>query len=139
MSEQDFNALGKSTGYAAHDASHLERFENPNADHVSFVSKEVTAICPVTGQPDIYQVSIYYQPAAWCVESKSLKLYLNSFRDRGIFGEALAVEIADAFYNMIEPWRVTVETIQQARGGIVMTSSATRSPHKTPTMWTSNE
>ena len=67
----------------------------PGARAVRFTADEVTSLCPVTGQPDLSTVVIDYAPGAWCVESKSLKLYLWSFRDRAVFAEALAVEIAD--------------------------------------------
>jgi 7-cyano-7-deazaguanine reductase len=72
----------------------------------------------VTGQPDLSTVTIDYEPAARCVESKSLKLYLWSFRDRPIFAEALAGEIAAEIMRAASPHRVSVVVAQRARGGI---------------------
>lgn len=107
-------------------AEQLETFPAPNTQAVNFVTKEFTSICPVTNQPDLYTVEIDYSPKAKCVESKSLKLYLNSFRDRGIFGEALASELADTLFSALMPHQIVVKTTQQARGGLVMTSTAVR-------------
>jgi 7-cyano-7-deazaguanine reductase len=89
-------------------------------------SDEVTALCPVTGQPDFYRVEIDYTPLERCIESKSLKLYLQSFREEGTFGEALAVRIADDLFKALEPARVVVAVIQKPRGGIGIESRATR-------------
>ena len=89
-------------------------------------SDELVAVCPVTGQPDLYLASIDYSPADHCLESKSLKLYLNSFRNEGVFCEALAVKIrddvAEALGLTAEDVTVTLE--QKARGGITITAIA---------------
>src|SRR5581483_1799130 len=84
----DFVALGHpgSGHYAG-----LETFANPGVALVELESDELTAVCPVTGQPDMYVATIEYEPDALCLESKSVKLYLNRFRDEGHFCEALAV------------------------------------------------
>lgn len=76
-------------------------------------------MCPVTGQPDISSVSIEYAPKQLCIESKSLKLYLWSFRDRAIFAEGLAEEIAAEVQRATEPRSVRVVVTQHSRGGIV--------------------
>src|SRR5919202_4555533 len=73
----------------------LEWFENPGVALVEMTSDELTAVCPVTGQPDLYVATIEYEPEGLCLESKSLKLYLGRFRDEGHFCEALAVRIRD--------------------------------------------
>ena len=88
----DFVALGHSglDHYAG-----LETFPNPGVSQVELESDELTAICPVTGQPDMYVATIEYSPKALCLESKSLKLYLMRFRNEGAFCEALAVQIRD--------------------------------------------
>lgn len=83
-------------------------------------------MCPVTAQPDISSVVIEYEPDHWCVESKSLKLYLWSFRDRAMFAEALAVEIADEFVHSVDPKRVTVTLTQRPRGGIELQTVCVR-------------
>ena len=104
---------------------HLEWFPAPaNCTRVRFSSDELTSICPVTGQPDISSVVIQYEPAARCIESKSLKLYLWSFRDRPVFAEALAAEIAGEVQRAVEPKSVTVVVTQHVRGGIVTEATA---------------
>jgi 7-cyano-7-deazaguanine reductase len=96
-------------------------------DSVEFRTSEVASICPVTGQPDLSAVQVTYRPAGGrIVESKSLKLYLWSFRDRGIFCEGLASEIADRFVEDAAPHEVEVVVTQSVRGGIVTTATARR-------------
>jgi 7-cyano-7-deazaguanine reductase len=75
-------------------------------------------MCPVTEQPDLSNVVIEYCPDQWCIESKSLKLYLWGFRDRAVFAEALAAEIAEEVMNTAKPTWVTVTLTQRPRGGI---------------------
>jgi 7-cyano-7-deazaguanine reductase len=89
-------------------------------------SDELTAVCPITGQPDLYVASIEYEPDALCLESKSLKLYLAHFRNEGAFCEALAVRIRDdvAAALELEADRVQVTLEQKARGGITITATA---------------
>ena len=119
---KEFVALGHagSEHYAG-----LETFPNPGVSQVELVSDELTAVCPITGQPDLYVAAIEYQPAALCLESKSLKLYLARFRDQGAFCEALAVRIRDDVAAALElgPERVTVTLEQKARGGITITAT----------------
>lgn len=101
----------------------LDTFPAPaGLDRVVMTSDELTAICPVTGQPDYYTVTIEYTPGPLCIESKSLKLYLWHFRDRGVFCEQLAVDIRDQVVASIQPRRCTVTLVQKARGGIVITA-----------------
>jgi 7-cyano-7-deazaguanine reductase len=89
-------------------------------------SDELTAVCPITGQPDLYTATIEYEPAELCIESKSLKLYLMQFRDEGHFCEALAVRIRDDVAAALEldRERVRVTLVQKARGGITITASS---------------
>lgn len=102
-----------------HAIDHVEVFPAPpNVSSVTFTNDELNSMCPVTEQPDLSTVVIEYVPGAWCVESKSLKLYLWGFRDRAIFAEALAAEIAGEFMLTAEPERVTVTVVQRPRGGI---------------------
>ncbi|MEO5575312.1 MAG: 7-cyano-7-deazaguanine reductase, partial [Gaiellaceae bacterium] len=86
----EFVALGHagSEHYAG-----LETFLSPGIATVSLTSDELVAVCPITGQPDFYAASIEYRPDALCLESKSLKLYLATYRNEGVFCEALAVKI----------------------------------------------
>jgi 7-cyano-7-deazaguanine reductase len=75
-------------------------------------------MCPVTEQPDLSHVVIEYEPDQWCIESKSLKLYLWGFRDRAVFAEALTAEIAGEVMLTAQPKQVTVTLTQRPRGGI---------------------
>ena len=95
-------------------------------DRVVMTSDEVTALCPVTGQPDWYTVSIDYLPAKLCIESKSLKLYLWRFRERGVFCEQLAVDIRDEVVRAVKPREVQVKVVQKARGGIVIEATSSK-------------
>jgi 7-cyano-7-deazaguanine reductase len=118
----DFVALGQpgSEAYAG-----LETFPNPGVSHVEMTSDELTAVCPVTGQPDLYVATIEYWPGPLCIESKSLKLYLSGYRNEGAFCEALAVRIRDdvAKATQLEPDKVRVTLRQKARGGITITAT----------------
>lgn len=119
----DFVALGH-TGSAAY--AGLETFPNPGVSLVELESDELSAVCPITGQADLYLATIEFEPDALCLESKSLKLYLASFRNEGAFCEALAVRIRDDVAKALElgPERVTVTLVQKARGGITITATA---------------
>ncbi len=104
----------------------LETFENPGVTRVEMTSDELTAVCPITGQPDMYVATIEYEPRLLCLESKSLKLYLMRFRGEGAFCEALAVRIRDDVAEALELDRnaVRVTLRQKARGGITITAKA---------------
>jgi 7-cyano-7-deazaguanine reductase len=119
----EFVALGHagSEHYAG-----LETFPNPGVTHVEMTSDELTAVCPITAQPDLYVATIEYEPGPLCIESKSLKLYLATFRNEGAFCEALAVRIRDDVATALEldPDRVQVTLEQKARGGITITATA---------------
>jgi 7-cyano-7-deazaguanine reductase len=121
--KDEFVALG----HAGSDAyAGLETFENPGVSHVEMTSDELTAVCPITGQPDLYVATIEYWPDRLCLESKSLKLYLAGFRNEGAFCEALAVRIRDDVASALElpadKARVTLR--QKARGGIEIVATA---------------
>ena len=104
---------------------HVESFPAPPmCTRVRFSTDEVTSVCPVTGQPDISTVVIEYEPDELCIESKSLKLYLWSFRDRPVFAEALAAEIASEVQSATRPHAIRVVVTQHARGGIVIEATA---------------
>jgi 7-cyano-7-deazaguanine reductase len=104
----------------------LETFENPGVSQVEMTSDELVAVCPITGQPDMYVVTIDYAPRGLCLESKSLKLYLAEYRNEGVFCEALAVKIrADVAAALeLELGDVSVTLTQKARGGITITATA---------------
>ena len=102
-----------------HAIDHVEVFPAPlHVTSVRFTSDEVSSLCPVTQQPDLSNVVIEYMPDELCIESKSLKLYLWGFRDRAVFAEAMAAEIAGEVMESAQPRRVTVTLTQRPRGGI---------------------
>ena len=108
-----------------HSIEHVEVFPAPaNVTSVRFVSDELSSMCPVTQQPDLSTVVIEFEPDQFCIESKSLKLYLWGFRDRAVFCEALAAEIAGEVMASAKPHRVRVELTQRPRGGIGVTAVA---------------
>ncbi len=118
----DFVALGSSS---SGDYAGLETFPNPGVTRIEMRSDELVAVCPITGQPDMYVAQIDYRPHHLCLESKSLKLYLMRFRDEGEFCEALAVRIrADVAAALhLDHDDVTVTLVQKARGGISITAT----------------
>ena len=98
---------------------HVEVFPAPaDVTVVRFTTDELASICPVTSQPDLSHLVIEYEPLEWCIESKSLKLYLWGFRNRAVFAEALAAEIAREIMTTANPKTVTVTLTQRPRGGI---------------------
>jgi len=114
-------------GTVRHPVPHVECFPAPaHVSTVRFTYDELNSMCPVTNQPDLSHVVIEYEPAASCVESKSLKLYLWGFRDRAVFAEALAADIADEVMTTARPKRVTVTLTQRPRGAIEVQVVATR-------------
>jgi 7-cyano-7-deazaguanine reductase len=120
--EYDFKALGKAMSTPSKE---LETFPTPaNVTQVIFTSDELTSFCPVTGQPDFSTVQIEYGPDQKCVESKSLKLYLWTFREERIFGEGLASQIAQDIFDALLPFYCQVTLEQGIRGGLQMTAVA---------------
>ncbi len=114
--------LGKKTEYVyEYDPSLLERFENKFPGHIYWVSlncPEFTTLCPITGQPDFATIYIQYIPENWLVESKSLKLYLFSFRNAKGFHEDTINKIADDLFKLLEPYYIEVYGEFNPRGGI---------------------
>ncbi len=99
----------------------LESFPNPRPDRpyeIRFECPEFTCVCPKTGQPDFATIRIRYTPAETCVELKSLKLYLWSYRDEGAFHEAVTNQILDDLVALLAPRKITVEGDFMVRGGI---------------------
>ncbi len=85
---------------------------------VEFSTNELTGLCPITGRPDFYEPTLSYHPGAFLIESKSLKLYLWGFRDRGIFAEDLAATLLKDLVSACNPAEMTVDLTQQVRGGL---------------------
>src|SRR3954469_23094090 len=98
----------------------LEGFPNPSPGRdyqVQFVFPEFTSVCPVTGQPDFATITVRYVPDALCVEMKSLKLYYFSYRNKGIFYEAVTNTILDDLVAVLKPRKMTVVGDFAVRGG----------------------
>jgi len=109
-----------------HPIDHVEVFPAPrHVTTVRFTTDELSSMCPVTQQPDVSNLVIEYLPDQHCIESKSLKLYLWGFRDRAVFAEALAAEIAEEVMHTAKPLLVTVKLTQRPRGGIEVYAEAT--------------
>jgi 7-cyano-7-deazaguanine reductase len=99
----------------------LEIFPNPEPEReyeIRFSCPEFTCLCPRTGQPDFAKISISYIPRESCVELKSLKLYLWSYRDEGHFHEAVTNKILDDLVAAVRPRRMRVTGRFNVRGGI---------------------
>ncbi len=106
---------------ASPDEAVLERVANPTpgvAYLVRFTCPEFTALCPLTGQPDFAHLVVDYVPGEWIVESKSLKLYLGSFRNHGAFHEETTVAIARRLVDEIEPTWLRIGGYWFPRGGM---------------------
>jgi 7-cyano-7-deazaguanine reductase len=103
------------------DDATLERVPNPHPGKVyltRFTAPEFTSLCPVTGQPDFAHLVIDYIPRRWLVESKSLKLYLGSFRSHGAFHEDCTIEIADRLVRLLAPRWLRIGGYWYPRGGM---------------------
>lgn len=131
----DLKALGKTTDYKYDepDIKILEKIANPFAEQtnknnvtgtVRIEAPEFTSICPVTGQPDFGTIVIEYHPDQYCVESKSLKLYLGTFRMKGEFHEACVNRIANDLVTLLEPFQLKVIGQFTPRGGISLWPTA---------------
>ncbi|MFZ4806502.1 MAG: preQ(1) synthase [Hyphomicrobiaceae bacterium] len=114
--------LGQSTGLPQSPSTAvLERVGNPHPDTLyvaRFTVPEFTSLCPVTGQPDFAHLVIDYVPAGWLVESKSLKLYLGSFRNHGAFHEDCTVAIGRRLVDLLAPHYLRIGGYWYPRGGI---------------------
>ena len=116
MSDEDLTLLGRPTRGPV---TELECFPAP--DHVKrvrFTTDEVTSVCPITGQPDFATVVVRYVPDRRCVELKSLKTYLQSYRQTGVFYEALVNRILEDLVAAVAPRRMEVRGEFRVRGGI---------------------
>ncbi len=99
----------------------LETFENPHPDReytIEIICPEFTSVCPKTGQPDFGSLTFTYVPARKCVELKSLKLYLQQYRNEGIYYEDVTNRILDDLVSVLRPRRMTLVAAFTARGGI---------------------
>jgi 7-cyano-7-deazaguanine reductase len=122
MTDLDLTQLGREIrGFDSPETAILERVPNPHPDMLylaRFAVPEFTSLCPVTGQPDFAHLVIDYAPDKWLIESKSLKLYLGSFRNHGAFHEDCTVGIAKRFVEMAAPRWLRIGGYWYPRGGI---------------------
>lgn len=119
-SKQDLSSL-KALGTKAKPSRTLEAFPSHASDmEVTLHCTEFTCLCPLTGQPDFAEVEIRYVPHKHIVESKSMKLYLETYRNVGVFHEHLAVDIGKDFLTFIKPKKVMVTVRFNVRGGIAI-------------------
>ena len=118
----DTRLLGKPTPLPESPAKAvLDRVANPHPDALylaRFTAPEFTALCPVTGQPDFAHLVIDYVPRDWLVESKSLKLYLASFRNHGAFHEDCTIAVAKRLVALLEPHYLRIGGYWYPRGGM---------------------
>ncbi len=119
---ENLTQLGRPTRVpAGPDDAKLERVPSPAPGRkycVRFTAPEFTSLCPLTGQPDFAHLVIDYVPGGWIVESKSLKLYLQSFRDHGAFHEDCTMRIAARLAELLEPVWLRIGAYWYPRGGI---------------------
>jgi 7-cyano-7-deazaguanine reductase len=136
--EKELKALGGSTIYTfdGPQPNILERFASPIQQtsgfggHISIKCPEFTSLCPKTGQPDFATIVLDYQPNRWCVESKSLKLYLMGFRNHGSFHEDCVQRICTDLAVLLEPAWIQIQGQFAPRGGISFWPSVTWSKPK---------
>jgi 7-cyano-7-deazaguanine reductase len=113
-------------GPDAIDVAVLETFpyQGPDQEIVTETG-EFTAVCPYSGLPDFARLTISYLPTTRCVELKSLKYYITSYRNVGIFQEHATARLAEDLFRLLEPKRLTVRTVYNVRGGFETTCSVT--------------
>jgi 7-cyano-7-deazaguanine reductase len=122
MTEAHLTQLGRHVrGFASPEEAVLERVPNPQAGQlylVRFTAPEFTSLCPVTGQPDFARLVIDYAPTDWLIESKSLKLYLGSYRNHGGFHEGVTLAIGRRIVEVAAPAWLRIGGYWYPRGGI---------------------
>ncbi len=120
--QEDLTQLGRATAWPRTPGdARLERVPAPDAEKrylVRFAAPEFTSLCPITAQPDFAHIVIDYVPGAWLVESKSLKLFLGSFRNHGAFHEACTMLIAGRLVELLAPVWLRIGAYWYPRGGI---------------------
>jgi len=102
----------------------LEIFDNPKLDrdyNIKITLPEFTCLCPKTGQPDYAKLFLDYVPNKKCIELKSLKMYIWSFRDEGVFHEAITNQILDDLVNVTSPKYMKLKAVFNVRGGVYTT------------------
>ena len=120
MQQQDKQVLGRDvSGPISADQLDTVPWNHGDTDAVvEFTTDELTALCPVTGQPDFYDLKLNYRPKNALLESKAMKLYLWGFREEGMFAEDMAATLLKDLVAACDPLEMTVDLTQQVRGGL---------------------
>jgi 7-cyano-7-deazaguanine reductase len=120
MTQQEDRVLGREArGPIAAERLDVVPWDHGHADAlIEFTTNELTATCPITNQPDFYELKLSYRPKGSLIESKALKLYLWGFREQGIFAEDLAATLLEDLVAACDPQEMTVDLTQQVRGGL---------------------
>jgi 7-cyano-7-deazaguanine reductase len=120
ITPDSFTALGKHQT----EFTKLDVFERPtHVVEVVLAGEELTAFCPITHQPDFYSYEVRYRPTLWCIEAKTFKLMIGSFRNQAAFAETLASDIAQLVHDATGA-ETDVTLRQQVRGGVALTARA---------------
>jgi len=124
------SSVASDTPAGAPDPGVLEKFANPQAIQeynpastdlrIQLDIPDFTSLCPVTGQPDYAVLKIVYTPDEWCVETKSLKIYLQGYRNIGVFNEACITKITSDLVALLKPTHIRIEGAFTPRGGITV-------------------
>jgi len=130
MQQEDKQALGRETrGPIGAEQLDTVPWNHAATDAViEFSTTELTALCPITGQPDFYELELSYRPGSRLLESKSMKLYLWGFRDRGMFAEDMAAILLKDLVAACDPVEMTVDLTQKVRGGLKIRTVVRHSP-----------
>jgi 7-cyano-7-deazaguanine reductase len=99
-------------------------YDGPEQEIVT-TTDEFSAVCPYSGLPDFARLTVRYVPAKSCIELKSLKYYVTSYRNVGIFQEHATAKVAEDLFDALKPRRLTVETVYNVRGGFLTTCTVT--------------
>jgi 7-cyano-7-deazaguanine reductase len=130
MQQEDKQVLGRETRGPI-EAEQLDTVPWNHTDTdavIEFSTSELTALCPITAQPDFYELELTYRPGALLLESKSMKLYLWGYRDRGMFAEDMAATLLKDLVAACDPVEMTVDLVQQVRGGLKIRIVVRHSP-----------
>ncbi|MCA1718383.1 MAG: preQ(1) synthase [Actinobacteria bacterium] len=132
MQREDRRVLGRETrGPIGAEQLDMVPWNHADTDAVvEFSTDELTAICPVTGQPDFYELKLSYRPGPRLLESKAMKLYLWSFRDRGMFAEDMAATLLKDLVAACDPAEMTVDLTQKVRGGLKIRTVVRHESHQ---------
>ncbi len=130
MQQEDKQVLGRDVrGPVGADQLDTVPWNHGDTDAVvEFTTDELTALCPVTGQPDFYDLTLSYRPKGALLESKAMKLYLWGFREKGMFAEDMAATLLKNLVAVCDPHEMTVDLTQRVRGGLKIRTVVRHAP-----------